>query len=547
MSFDGWEQKTIGDILTLEYGKPLPKPDRDPNGAYPVYGANGVKAKSNKFYYDQPTILVGRKGSAGECNLTESKFWPLDVTYFVKFDEQEYDLKFLFYMLRRQDLPSLAKGVKPGINRNDVYAIEVAVPDKAEQKRIVSILDESFSAIAKAKENAEKNLLSARELFESYLNRVFTQQGPGWQEKKLDDVCEVIRRSSPRPIKQYLTDSDDGVNWIKIGDATGNDKYISSTKQKITRKGAERSRKVSPGDLLLTNSMSYGKAYIMAIDGYVHDGWFVLRNFAGTFELDFFFIILTSSYLQMQFGNLAAGAVVKNISGDLVKKAMLPIPPMDEQRRIVAQVEERLALTKRLETIYTQKLANLDELKQSLLQKAFTGQLTKGNGVPVSSTLPFPVSIGGISKTDLHAGVLGLAFLKHELPKTSHFGHVKGEKIAHLVESLVGIDLGRSPIKDAAGPNDFQHLKKVESRAKKAGFFEVTRQEDRYFLKPKDNFEGLLEKTKSCLGKRMAEVEELLSVMAPMTTRQAEIFATTFAAWNNLLVLGRPTDDDSIV
>ena len=187
----GWEPKTIGEILSLEYGKPLPKSDRDPSGAYPVYGANGEKAKSNKFYHDKSTILVGRKGSAGECNLTEDKFWPLDVTYFVTFDETECDLKFLFYMLRHQNLPHLAKGVKPGINRNEVYAIKVKVPPLAEQKQIVAILDEAFAAIATAKENAEKNLANARELFESYLNRVFTQKGDGWEETDLSGICST--------------------------------------------------------------------------------------------------------------------------------------------------------------------------------------------------------------------------------------------------------------------------------------------------------------------------------------------------------------------
>ena len=116
-----------------------------------------------------------------------------------------------------------------------------------------------------------------------------------------------------------------------------------------------------------------------------------------------------------------------------------------------------------------------------------------------------------------------------------------------LVENLIGIDLGRSPIKDAAGPNDFTHLKKVESRARKAGFFDVKRQDDRYVLKPKAKFDKLIEKTKNCLGERLEEIESLLEVMAKMTTRQAEIFATTFAAWNNLLIAGQSCDDDAIV
>lgn len=94
-----WTEKRVGEILTLEYGKPLDDVDRKPDGLYPVYGANGEKDRSDRFYFDRPSIIVGRKGSAGEVNLTDEKFWPLDVTYFVTFDEQQHDLRFLYYLL----------------------------------------------------------------------------------------------------------------------------------------------------------------------------------------------------------------------------------------------------------------------------------------------------------------------------------------------------------------------------------------------------------------------------------------------------------------
>jgi len=95
----GWEVKKLGEVLKLEYGKPLHEKDRDDDGAYPVYGANGVKCRSNKFFFDKWSIIIGRKGSAGEVTLTEKKFWPLDVTYFVTFDERRYDLMFLFHFI----------------------------------------------------------------------------------------------------------------------------------------------------------------------------------------------------------------------------------------------------------------------------------------------------------------------------------------------------------------------------------------------------------------------------------------------------------------
>jgi type I restriction enzyme, S subunit len=164
----------LGDIISLEYGKPLPKEDRDPGGAFPVYGANGEKARSNKFYHSTPTIIVGRKGSAGELNLTEGKFWPLDVTYFVTFDEEKYEMKFLYYLLQTLNLPSMAKGVKPGINRNDVYAIEVRIPLKEEQKQIVKKLDLFCELLTQIETACQQESSSIKELGLSILQEAFS-------------------------------------------------------------------------------------------------------------------------------------------------------------------------------------------------------------------------------------------------------------------------------------------------------------------------------------------------------------------------------------
>ena len=168
-----WNEIKLGEILKLEYGKPLPDEKRKPDGAYPIYGANGIKGRTDEFYYEKKTIIVGRKGSAGEINLTEEKFWPLDVTYFVTFDEKKYDLHFLYLLLSRLELPKLARGVKPGINRNEVYAIAVKVPALPEQQRIVAILLDSFADIDKAKQNTEKKLLQLEELKKSILQKAF--------------------------------------------------------------------------------------------------------------------------------------------------------------------------------------------------------------------------------------------------------------------------------------------------------------------------------------------------------------------------------------
>jgi type I restriction enzyme S subunit len=113
----------------------------------------------------------------------------------------------------------------------------------------------------------------------------------------------------------------------------------------------------------------------MATTGYVHDGWFVLR-LPNDIDTDFFYYLLTSTLVQQQFRDLAAGAIVLNISGDLVKKTILPIPPLGEQKRLAIGIASIAAETERLQAIYNQKLKNISEIKQSILQKAFTGELT---------------------------------------------------------------------------------------------------------------------------------------------------------------------------
>ncbi|MDH1222385.1 restriction endonuclease subunit S [Aeromonas caviae] len=260
------------------------------------------------------------------------------------------------------------------ISIKDFPSFPILVAPLSEQRRIVAILDKAFEAIAVARANAEQNRQNARALFESYLQSVFSQRGEGWVNKKLGDACVVERGSSPRPIKQYLTTDSDGVNWIKIGDTEQGGKYVYSSSQKITPEGAKQSRLVREGDFILTNSMSLGRPYIMKTSGYIHDGWFVLR-LGKDIDPEFFYYLLSSTYVQNQFHTLAAGAIVKNISGDLVKKALLPIPTLEQQKLLVKGFITFSAQTQRLESLYQRKIAALDELKQSLLQQAFSGQL----------------------------------------------------------------------------------------------------------------------------------------------------------------------------
>ena len=151
-----------------------------------------------------------------------------------------------------------------------------------------------------------------------------------WEYKKIGDVCTVERGGSPRPIDKFITDDTNGINWIKIGDTTDS-MYITHTAQKIIPEGMKKSRYVKPGDFLLSNSMSFGRPYILQIDGCIHDGWLVLRDDEELFDKRFLYYYLSSKTTYDKFKSMAVGGVVNNLNSEMVRKVEVPIPDKSEQ------------------------------------------------------------------------------------------------------------------------------------------------------------------------------------------------------------------------
>ena len=165
-----------------------------------------------------------------------------------------------------------------------------------------------------------------------------------WRWVYLGQLFNIERGGSPRPIQDYLTNAPDGINWIKIGDSDIGGKYIYSTKEKIIKEGITKSRYVEKDSFLLTNSMSYGRPYILKTDGCIHDGWLVLKPFIDSISQDFLYIVLSSPFVFNQFSGKANGAVVKNLNIDKVIETFIPLPPSEEQNRIVEKLEQILPL-----------------------------------------------------------------------------------------------------------------------------------------------------------------------------------------------------------
>ena len=385
MSKTNWQTKKLGEILKLEYGKPLPKNIRSNNGKYPVYGANGIKNFSDQFYYDKFSIIVGRKGSAGEINLTKEKFWPLDVTYFVTFDNKKYDLKFLYNLLDTLKLPKLAKGVKPGINRNEVYSIEVKTPTLSEQHRIIKKLDKVFGEIEKAKESTERNLQNSKDLFESYLQNIFEKSNDEWQEKKLGDknLLQII-------------DGDRGKNYPKKSDFLKegyclflNTKNVRpngfdfKTTMFITKKkdDALGNGKLQRNDVLLTTRGTIGNIAVYGEDVpfkniRINSGMLIFRPNTKLITPGYLYTIFQSGIMKFQIKKYVSGAAQPQLPIKTLVNFSIPVlKSLSEQKSIVKKLDELSEKTKRLEEIYKQKLADLEELKKSILKQAFEGKL----------------------------------------------------------------------------------------------------------------------------------------------------------------------------
>ncbi|HGX2176116.1 restriction endonuclease subunit S [Escherichia coli] len=264
--------------------------------------------------------------------------------------------------------------------------LQSPVPPLAEQKIIAEKLDTLLAQVDSTKARLEQIPQILKRFRQAVLAiavngqltkewRELSELSAIWPSLTLGELVTIERGSSPRPIKDYITTSESGVNWIKIGDAREGEKYIHSTKEKITPEGAKKSRKVTPGDFILSNSMSLGRAYIVDIEGYVHDGWFILR-LPQHIDKNYFYYLLSSSQLQEQFSNLAVGGVVQNIRSELVKQAIVNIPSEKEQAEIVRRVEQLFAYADTIEKQVNNALARVNNLTQSILAKAFRGELT---------------------------------------------------------------------------------------------------------------------------------------------------------------------------
>lgn len=188
-----------------------------------------------------------------------------------------------------------------------------------------------------------------------------------WEQRKFSDLVLIERGGSPRPIDAYITDAPNGLNWVKIGDAPEQGRYITKTAEKIRPEGLSKTREVHPGDLILSNSMSFGKPFIMGIDGCIHDGWLLIRDTQKRFDLKFLCHILGTEQMLNQYRSLAAGSTVNNLNKELVGNTTVTIPALEEQQ-VLGQYFENLD---HLITLHQREIDRIVCLRKAMVEKMF--------------------------------------------------------------------------------------------------------------------------------------------------------------------------------
>ena len=271
----------------------------------------------------------------------------------------------------------LMQGIKVlSLSRTNVQKTMVCYPkSKAEQQLIADCFRNLDNLITLHQRKYEK----LHNIKKSMLEKMFPKNGSNvpeirfkgfteaWEQRKFSELVQIERGGSPRPIDDFITDAPNGLNWVKIGDAPTQGNYITKTAEKIRPEGLSKTREVHPGDLILSNSMSFGKPYIMGIDGCIHDGWLLIRNTYGVFDLTFLCHLLGTPQMLSQYRSLAAGSTVNNLNKELVGNTYVTIPSITEQRVLGAYLEQ----LDNLITLHQRELEKLQNIKKSMLEKMF--------------------------------------------------------------------------------------------------------------------------------------------------------------------------------
>jgi len=346
-----WEQRKLDDVVEFldTMRKPLEGAKRI-SGSYPYYGASGIVDYVDGYLFDEELILLSEDGANitdrnyPVCFLASGKYWVNNHAHVLR-TKKENENNFICNSLERKDYTQYNTGMAmPKLNKETCRKIPILCPAFEEQQKI----GDYFRSL--------DHLITLHQRKPYFWNKFIVID---WEQRKFGELVTIERGGSPRPIDKFITNDENGLNWVKIGDAPEHGNYITQTKEKIRPEGLSKTREVHPGDLVLSNSMSFGRPYIMAIDGCIHDGWLAIRDTKKNFELKFLCTLLGTDGMLNQYKAMAAGSTVNNLNKELVGGTTVEFPMMEEQIKI----GDYFTTIDHLITLHHHKLFIINELK----------------------------------------------------------------------------------------------------------------------------------------------------------------------------------------
>ncbi len=385
----GWEIKKLGDVCELYQPKTISSKEMVEEGDYPVFGANGIIGKYDKYNHEEPQLLITCRGATcGSINISEPKSWINGNAMVVRPKDNSLNLKFIEYLfLGGIDISKTITGAaQPQITRQTLSPVLISYPKSLpEQQRIVAILDEAFAAIAKAKANAEQNLKNAKELFESYLQGVF--ENGNWETKTIQEVTKVINgyAFASKDFKSTNT-----IKSIKITNV-GVKEFVEEVDNYLPEKFKDTLKEVQvkEGNIVIALTRTIISAGLkVAVVPASYDGALVNQRVAALVPNEkcinqrYLYNYLTTDGVAKYVLAHVNTLMQPNLSINDLKNLPVPCPSMKEQNEIVNKLDGLRNEVEKLKSVYQNKIDDLEELKKSILQKAFNGEL-KTNAVAV--------------------------------------------------------------------------------------------------------------------------------------------------------------------
>ena len=397
---EDWEQRKLGEVVEFFNGDRSSRYPNDsdmvPEGIPFINAGDLVSGRvkldtANKITEEKYNELSGAKiqrgdiiyclrGTLGKNAFVDNFDAGTVASSLVDIRPKKIVGKYLFQVLNsdieyRQRTVNDEGAAQPNLSAKNLSLFDIPMPSEFEQEKIALYFDTLDHLITLHQHKCDE----MKKLKKYMLQKMFPKNGKkvpeirfdgftnDWEQRKFSELVMIERGGSPRPIDKYITKAENGLNWVKIGDAPEQSNYITKTSEKIIPEGLSKTREVHPGDLILSNSMSFGRPYIMAIDGCIHDGWLAIRDTEKRFDLKFLCTLLGTDSMLNQYKAMAAGSTVNNLNKELVGSTIVSFPKMDEQTKI----GEYFTNLDHLITLHQHKCDELQNFKKYMLQNMF--------------------------------------------------------------------------------------------------------------------------------------------------------------------------------